>query len=179
MVVCVLIGVETVVTLVLHVQTGEIFTAVMITGTLDDTLVVETVPGDTVKGSPANRSFFLLWLTGTAGLVGAAVCDTIRRRRTETADWDHARLLQEAQPRCTLGVVCTRVSRGGQRNTHSALSGRSGFDECASFGIGAVIGGHALLGADAVDANAGVTLLIGGTDGPGRQERDILTDTFL
>ena len=78
MVVCVLIGVETVVAMVLHVQAGEIFTALMITGTLDDTLVVETVPGDTVKGSPANRSFFLLWLTGTAGLVDATVRDAIR-----------------------------------------------------------------------------------------------------
>ena len=167
MVVCVLIGVETVVTHVLHVQAGKIFTAVMITGTLDDALVVETMTGNTVSGSPANRSFFLLGLTGTAGLVGATVRDTIRRRCAETTNWDHARLLQEAQPRCTLGVVCTRVSRGGQRNTHSALSGRSGFDECASFGIGAVIGGHALLGADAVDANAGVTLLIGSTGRPG------------
>ena len=135
--------------------------------------------GDTVMGCPANRSFFLLWLAGSAGLVDTAARDTIRRRRTETTDWDHARLLQEAQSRRTLGVFCAGVPRGGQRDTHSALSGRSDFDDRASVGSGAVIGGQTLLGANAVDAKANVALLIGGTDGPSRQERDILTDTFL
>ena len=134
---------------------------------------------DTVSGSPANRSFFLLWLTRTAGLVGATVCDTIRRRRTETADWDHAGLLQEAQSRRTLGVFCAGVPRGGERDTDSALSGCSRFNECASVGSGAVSGRHTLLGADAVDARASITLLIGRTDRPSRQERDVLADTFL
>ena len=124
--------------------------------------------GDAVSGSPANRSFFLLWLTGTAGLVGTPVRDTIRRRGAEATDWDHARLLQEAQSRRTLGVVCAGVSRGGQRDTHSALSGRSGFNNRASLCSGAINVGHALLGADAVDTNASVTLLIGGTGRPGR-----------
>ena len=179
MVVCVLIGVETVVTHVLHVQAGKIFTAVMITGTLDDALVVETMTRDTVNGSPANCSFSLLWLAGSAGLVDTAARDTIRRRRTETTDWDLACLLQEAQSRRTLGVVFARVSRGGQRDAHSALSGRSGFDECASLGSGTVSGRHTFLGANAVDAKARVTLLIGGTDGPSRQAWDFLADTFL
>ena len=179
MVVCVLIGVETVVAMVLHVQAGEIFTALMITGTLDDTLVVETVPGDTVKGSPANRSFFLLWLTDTAGLVGTTVRDAIRRRGAETTERDHARRLQEAQSRRTLGIVSAGVSRGGQRDTQRALSGLSRFDGCASLGDGAVNVGRALLGTDANDAKASVALLIGGTGRPGRQERDVFTDTFL
>ena len=135
--------------------------------------------GDTVSGSPANRSFFHLGLTGTTGLVGATVRDTIRRRRTETTDWDHACLLQEAQSRRTLGVVCARISCGRRRDTDSALSGRSPFNDRASLGRGTVIGGRALLGADAVDAQPSVTLLIGSTDGPGRQERDVLADTFL
>ena len=135
--------------------------------------------GDTVSGSPASRSFVHLGLTGTTGLVGTAVCDTIRRRRAETTDWDHARRLQEAQSRRTLGVVFARVPRRRQRDTHSALSGRSRFNDRASLGSGTVSGRHTLLGADAVDAKASVALLIDGTDGPGRQERDVLTNTFL
>ena len=135
--------------------------------------------GDTVSGSPANRSFFLLWLAGSAGLVGTTVRDTIRRRRTEATEWDHARLLQEAQSRLTLGVVFAGVPRGGQRDTHSALSGRSCFNDSASVGSGAVIGGQTLLRADAVDAKASVTLLINGTVGPGCQERGVLAYTFL
>ena len=135
--------------------------------------------GDTVIGRLAKRSFFHLGLTGSAGLVGATVRDTIRRRRAETTDWDHARLLQEAQSRRTLGVVCAGVSRGGQRDTHRALSGRSRFHDRASVGSGAVSGRHALLGADAVDAKPSVALLIGSTDGSGCQERDVLADTFL
>ena len=135
--------------------------------------------GDTVSGSPANRSFFHLGLTGSAGLVGATVCDTIRRRRAEATDWDHARLLQEAQSRRTLGVVCARVPRGRQRDTDSALSGLSRFDNRASVGDGAVSGRYTLLGADAVDANASVALLIGRTVGPRRHKRDVLADTFL
>ena len=177
MVVCVLIGVETVVTLVLHVQTGETFTTVMITSTLDDALLVEAMTGDTVSGSTANRSFFLLWLTGTAGLIGTTACDTICRRSTETTDWDHARLLQEAQSGRTLGVVFARVSCWGQRDTDSALSSRSRFNNRASLGNGTVSGRHTLLGTDTVDAKASVALLISGTDGPGRQERNILADT--
>ena len=135
--------------------------------------------GDTVIGRLAKRSFFHLGLTGSAGLVGATVRDTIRRRRAETTDWDHARLLQEAQSRRTLGVVCAGVPRGRQRDAHSALSGRSRFNDRASVGSGTVSGRQTLLGADSVDAKARVALLIGGTDGPGCQERDILTDTFL
>ena len=151
----------------------------MITGTLEDALVLETMTGDTVKGSPTNRSFFLLWLTGTAGLLGTTVCDTIYRRRTETTDWDHARRLQEAQSRRTPGVVGARMPRGGQRDAHSALSGRSRFNDRASVGTGAIIGAHALLGTDTVDAKPSVTLLIGGTDGSGRQEWDVFADTQL
>ena len=135
--------------------------------------------GDTVSWSPANRSFFHLGLTGTAGLVGTAVRDTIRRRCAEATDWDHARLLQEAQSRLALGIVSAGVSRGGQGDAHSALSGRSGFNNSASVRSGAVIGGRALLGANAVDARASVALLIGSTDRSGRQERDIFTDTQL
>ena len=137
------------------------------------------MPGDTVSGSPANRSFVHLGLTRTAGLVGTPVRDTICRRGAEAADWDLARLLQEAQSRRTLGVVVARVPRGRQRDTHSALSGLSRFDNRASVGDGAVSGRYTLLGADAVDAKASVTLLINGTVGPGCQERGVLAYTFL
>ena len=96
---------------VLDKQTLQTNTAIIVVSARNDTLVVDTVTGDTVSGSPANRSFFLLWLTGTAGLVGTAVRDTIRRRCAQATDRDHARLLQEAQSRRTLGVVCARVPR--------------------------------------------------------------------